>query len=161
MPVSFKLVASSKPLGVKFFASGYDIEKLGARSTGSVWLAAFWGCGNLVTKSEELFPLLYSFPANSSLPPVLIEAVFELAFALRSIEFVLDGAVAGPVPLKPLAVVPNPTKSITEVLAEGLVPVSAMVELQRATLPAVALMAIVPVASGVGKLAVPPVPAAC
>lgn len=92
---------------------------------------------------------------------MLIEAVFELAFALRSIEFVLDGAVAGPVPLKPLAVVPNPTKSITEVLAEGLVPVSAMVELQRATLPAVALMAIVPVASGVGKLVVPPVPAAC
>ncbi len=40
----------------------------------------------------------------------------------------------------------------------GQPPVSAVVVLTRATLPAVALIAMVPMASGVGRLVVPPVP---
>jgi hypothetical protein len=39
--------------------------------------------------------------------------------------------------------------------------VRAVVELTRATLPAVADIVMLPVASGVGRLVVPPVPAAC
>src|SRR5436305_2146870 len=53
---------------------------------------------------------------------------------------------------------PYPTKSTADAL--GHVPDNKVVELTRATLPVVALIAILPVASGVGRLEVPPVPAA-
>ena len=56
-----------------------------------------------------------------------------------------------------LAVVPKLTASTTV----GHAPDSAVVEDTSATLPAVAPMAIVPVASGVGSALVPPVPCAC
>ena len=56
--------------------------------------------------------------------------------------------------------VPKPTKSMI-CAPVGQAPVSAVVELTKATLPLVALMAIVPVASGVGSDVVPPAPWAC
>jgi hypothetical protein len=56
-----------------------------------------------------------------------------------------------------LAVAPKPTKSTT--LSTGFAPASAVVELTSAILPAVALIGMVPVASGVSA-SVPPLPAA-
>ena len=47
------------------------------------------------------------------------------------------------------------------VLPSGQLPLRTVALLTRATLPAVALMAIVPIASGVGSGVVPPEPAAC
>ncbi len=55
---------------------------------------------------------------------------------------------------------PKPTKSITEAGNGQPVPVNAVVLFTSATLPAVALIAVLPVALGVGKLVVPPVPVA-
>ncbi len=59
------------------------------------------------------------------------------------------------------AVVPKPTKSMIAALA-GQAPLSAVVLLTRAILPAVALMAMEPVTSGVGRLLTPlgPLPSA-
>ena len=67
----------------------------------------------------------------------------------------------GPLPSKLSAEEPNPTKSAT--LALGRQPVAqlrAVVFRTSATLPEDRLMLIVPVASGVGRLVVPPEPAA-
>ena len=76
--------------------------------------------------------------------------------------FVLDGAGVAPVPSKQFAVVPNPTKSTTVAPVGQLVPaVINVFTFTSATLPAVPLIAIVPVASGVGKEVVPPAPCAC
>ena len=61
---------------------------------------------------------------------------------------------------KPLAVVPQPTRS-TSAAPTGFAPVSALVFDTSATLPPVPAMPTVPVASGVGRLAVPPAPWAC
>lgn len=61
---------------------------------------------------------------------------------------------------KQLAVEPKPTKSITEP-PEGHEPVSAAVVLVSATLPAVAAIWVVPVASAGGRSVVPPEPCAC
>ncbi|MNT46626.1 hypothetical protein D3C72_1832860 [compost metagenome] len=68
------------------------------------------------------------------------------------------GAGAAPDPSKAFAV-PKPTKSITCVPA-GLVPLCATVVFTSKTFPAVPERANVPVASGVGKLSVPPAPCA-
>ena len=76
----------------------------------------------------------------------------------RSAAVVLLGAAVGPEPSKHV-VLPKPTKSMI-VAPVGQLPVSAVVLLTSATLPAVALMLIFPVASGVGRFVVPPVPAA-
>ena len=80
--------------------------------------------------------------------------------AARETEVVLPGAGVGPLPSKQFAVAPKPTKS-TRLPPVGHAPVSGVTVLERATLPAVPLMAVVPVASGAGRLVVPPVPAAC
>src|SRR4051812_47252347 len=104
--------------------------------------------------------------------------------ALRETELVLLGAGVGPVPAKSLAVVPKPTKSTTAALPSQSAPqLSAVVgltratlpagrpirvgpgrsggsaggELTSATLPAVPLIAMVPVTSE-GTSVVPPVP---
>ncbi len=55
---------------------------------------------------------------------------------------------------------PYPTKSTTEAGKGQPVPVKAVVAFTRATLPAVALIAIDPLELGVGKPTVPPVPTA-
>jgi hypothetical protein len=60
------------------------------------------------------------------------------------------GAGAGPLPSKQLAVVPYPTRSMM-LAPDGHAPDKAVVVLTNATLPAVAAIAIVPVASGVGN----------
>lgn len=78
-------------------------------------------------------------------------------FAARKIAFVLLGAGATTVS-KQFALLPYPTRSTTPV---GHCPLNAMELFTSATFPAVAFIAIVPIASGVGKLIVPPVPAAC
>jgi len=76
-----------------------------------------------------------------------------------STAFVLLGAGVGPDPSKQFVVDPYPTRS--RMLAPpGHDPVRAVVVLTRAILPAVADIAIVPVASGAGKFVVPPAPAA-
>src|SRR5437870_10383286 len=70
---------------------------------------------------------------------------------------VLPGVEVGPLPSKQLAPLPKPAKSmIAGLLGQELL--SSVVLLTNATLPVVALMPIAPVASGVAKLAVPPVP---
>lgn len=61
---------------------------------------------------------------------------------------------------KQLAVEPKPTKSTTEP-PEGHEPVSAAGMFVSATLPAVADICVVPVASAVGRSVVPPAPCAC
>lgn len=77
---------------------------------------------------------------------------------LRNTAFVLLGAGAG-VPSEQFAPLPYPTKSMSAV-PDGHAPVSAVVWLTSATLPAVAARLMLPVASGVGSCVVPPVPAA-
>src|SRR5689334_22539338 len=71
---------------------------------------------------------------------------------------VLLGAGVGPEPSKQLAVPPKPTKSMMDG-SDGQASVRALVVLTNATLPAVALIAMVPVTSGT-RLTVPPAPAA-
>src|SRR3954452_3837472 len=79
--------------------------------------------------------------------------------AARRTALVLLGAGVGPVPSKQFAVDAQPTKSaMFALLGQG--PVCAVVTLASRTLPAVADMLIVPVASGVGSGVVPPAPAA-
>src|ERR687890_466935 len=95
-------------------------------------------------------------------PAVKSAALFAVLswLALRETELVLLGAGVGPVPAKSLAVVPKPTKSTTAALPSQSAPqASALVELTSATLPAVPLMAIVPVTSD-GTSVVPPAPCA-
>jgi hypothetical protein len=74
---------------------------------------------------------------------------------------VLPGAGAGPTPSKQklsvAAVPPYPTRSMMLIL-EGHAPESAVAPKTSATFPVVAAIAIVPLASGVGKLVVPPLP---
>lgn len=77
----------------------------------------------------------------------------------RRIAFVLEGAGAA-APSKQSAFGPKPTRSTTVVPKGQTPPLSEAVVLTSATLPAVALIFIEPVASGVGRLVAPPVPAA-
>lgn len=97
------------------------------------------GVGRAAVKSARLLPV--------SVQPAV----------LRMTALVLEGAAEGAVS-EQLAVEPKPRKSTTP--AVGQAPVRAVVEVTRATLPAVADMAMVPVASGVGRLVVPPAPCA-
>ena len=97
-------------------------------------------------------------PKSTSVPLDAKETAVELDVAFLSIEAVLDGAGADAVSY-PLAVAPNPTLS-TILASVGFAPLKEVVVLTNATFPAVPLNARVPVTSGVGKLAVPPVPAA-
>jgi hypothetical protein len=78
---------------------------------------------------------------------------------LRSAAVVLDNVGAGAVPSKSLAE-PYPTKSRTPAATWQDVQVSAVWLVTRATLPELADMKIVPVASGVGSGVVPPAPCA-
>ena len=104
------------------------------------------------TAGEELF-------RGAGLPRV---KSLELSFVsvqplpLRIAAVVFESTSVGPLPSKQFAL-PKPTKSV----ALGHVPVSAAVESTRATFPLVADIVIVPVASGVGRLTVPPAPCAC
>src|SRR5262245_25157449 len=78
---------------------------------------------------------------------------------LRRSGGVVLGACLGPgVPSKQ-AVIPYPTRSMI-VAPEGQAPVSAVVVETSATLPAVADIAMAPIASGDGSGVVPPAPAA-
>jgi hypothetical protein len=101
----------------------------------------FRGLGSPAEKSDELL-LLSVHPALA-----LITAL------------VFDGAGVGPEPSKQFAVVPKPTISTTPIVGHD--PDNAVTEFTNATLPAVADMAIVPIASGVGSAVVPPLPTAC
>src|ERR1043166_7258589 len=83
---------------------------------------------------------------SAALSPVSSQPSF-----CRSTEVVLfEGACAGPVPWKQLAVEPEPPNSTTDA-PSGQAPLRVGVLLQRATLPAVELRETFPVASGVGK----------
>jgi len=92
------------------------------------------------------------------LKSVALLSVSVQPFAARSTAVVLLGAGVEPVPSKHV-VLPKPTKSMM-LAPVGQAPLSAVVPLTSATLPAVALILIVPVAFGVGRFVVPPVPAA-
>ena len=82
-------------------------------------------------------------------------------FPFRSAAVVLLKVAVGPLPSKQLAAAPNPTRSMTVAPAGQLVPlVMSVFVLSKTTLPAVALMGIVPTALGVGSGVVPPVPCA-
>ena len=104
-------------------------------------MAVFRGFGAPVAKSVEL--------TSASVQP----------FLPRSTAVLLLGAGVGPAPSKQFAVVPYPTKSIM-LAPVGQETVKAVVVLTSATLLAVADIAMLPVASGVGRLVVPPAPAA-
>jgi len=73
--------------------------------------------------------------------------------------FVFEGAGAAEVS-EQVVPDPKPTKSTTVAPNGQPLPESGVVALTRATLPALALMLMLPVASGVGRLVVPPDPAA-
>ncbi|HEY3138799.1 MAG TPA: hypothetical protein VGL29_22440, partial [Blastocatellia bacterium] len=92
----------------------------------------FRGLGDPALKSDELLSV--------SVQP----------FAFLSTALVLLGAGVGPEPSKQFAPLPNPTRSIIETEL-GQAPLSAVVLFTNATLPALALIAILPVASGVGR----------
>jgi hypothetical protein len=100
------------------------------------------GLGAAAAKSEEL------------------SSVSSQPFPARRIAFVFEGACAAPAPSKQSFSVPKPTKSTTVAPNGQPFPASAVVVLTSATLPAVAPRLIEPVASGVGKLVVPPDPCA-
>lgn len=93
-----------------------------------------------------------------ALKSVALLSVSVHPFAARSTAVVLLGAGVEPVPSKQV-VLPKPTKSMM-LAPVGQAPLSAVVLLTSATLPAAALILIVPVASGVGRFVVPPVPKA-
>lgn len=103
-------------------------------------------------KVDELFLGIGNPAAKSAL---LLSVSVQPLFA-RITALVLEGAAVGPPPSKQLAVPPKPTKST--IPEEGQTPVSDVVVLTNATLPTVADMAMVPVASGVGSGVVPPDP---
>jgi hypothetical protein len=160
LPASFRLVIRSKPEEERLDVFGNVEVKVGgvvSVDTGSTLLEVFCGCGDERTiKSFKLLLLSWPFPKSSSIPPTPILVAFDVAFAFLSIEVVLEGAALA-APSKPFAVAPKPTKSIIAVPV-GLLPDNAVVVLQSATFPAVPDIAIVPIASGVGRLVVPPVP---
>lgn len=110
--------------------------------------------GNGHTFKAELLFLGFGV-AVEKFVELLLESVHPFA-ALKTAK-VAEGAAVGPVPSKQFAVVPKPTKSITPDV--GHAPVNAVVLETKATLPAVADIAIVPVASGVG-MATPTAPPA-
>jgi O-acetyl-ADP-ribose deacetylase (regulator of RNase III) len=97
--------------------------------------------------------------AAAALKSEVLLSVSVQPFAVRSTAFVLLGAGVGAEPSKQFAVLPKPTKSMIETEL-GQAPLSAVVLFTNATLPAVAAMLMLPVASGVGRLVVPPPPAA-
>ena len=105
-------------------------------------------------------PLLRGFgaPTAKSAPLLLVSM---LPSPPRSAAVVLLSVPVGALPSKQLAALPKPTKSTTFASAVGQAPVSAVVLRLSATLPAVPAMAMVPVASGVGRSTVPPAPCAC
>ena len=96
------------------------------------------GCGATTEKSAALLSV--------SVQPL----------AARSAAVVFDRHRVGAAS-KQLAVGPNPTRSMI-VPPTGQAPLSAVVLLTSATFPAVPDIAIVPVASGVGRFVVPPAP---
>jgi hypothetical protein len=100
------------------------------------------GLGAAGAKSAELSPL-------SSQPS-----------PARTIAFVFDGACADALPSKQSFSEPKPTKSTTDAPNGQPSPTNVADVLTSATLPAVALMLIEPVASGVGNPFVPPDPCA-
>src|SRR5262249_4346627 len=102
--------------------------------------AEFRGSGGLAVKSAELLSM--------SLQP---EWVLNAAS-------VFPRSGAGPPPSKQVAELPYPTKSIM-FEPVGQAPVNVVELLTNATLAEVAPIAIVPVASGVGRSTVPPAPA--
>ena len=99
------------------------------------------GLGAPVAKSAELLSVSVQPPSAR-----WTALVFEGAWAAEVSEHVVPE--------------PKPTKSKTVAPNGQPLPERAVVVLTRATLPAVALMLMLPVASGVGRLVVPPDPAA-
>ena len=75
----------------------------------------------------------------------------------RSAAVVLESVAVGALPSAQVEPVPYDTTSTAAFVAGQ--PLNAVVELTNATFPAVPLKASVPVALGIGKLTVPPVPA--
>jgi hypothetical protein len=109
---------------------------------GASAVAVLLGVGGLaVVKSLALSPVSRQ-PASS-----------------RTADTGFDNVAAGPLPSKQLAVPPNPTRST--VSPAGQPPDSGVVESTSASLPLVADIAIVPVASGAGSGWLPPAPGAC
>src|SRR5579883_767993 len=112
----------------------------GAAAQGLVVLV-FRGFGCRAEKSPALLPV-------SVQPP-----------AARKAAVVLLKVVVGPLPLKQFVPLPNPTKS-TMGPPVGQAPESRVPLFTSATFPAVALMLMLPLASGVGRFVFPPWPAA-
>ena len=90
----------------------------------------------------------------------LLESVSVHPKPARIAAVVLLSVAVGPVPSKQFVPVPYPTKSTTDAPIGHPVVASTVVLFTRATLPAVAAIAMLPVASGVGRLTEPPAPAA-
>jgi hypothetical protein len=86
----------------------------------------------------------------SAVKSVALLSVSVQPLAPRRTAVVLLGAAVGAEPSKQFAVVPYPTKSMM-LAPVGHDPVNAVWLLTKATFPAVADIAMIPVASGVGK----------
>ena len=98
------------------------------------------GFGAPVTKSSELL------------------SVSKQPLSRRRAAVVFESVGAGPVPSKQVSAVPYPTKSISPEAVLGQLAVMAVVLLINATLVELELTGMVPIASGVGRLSVPPAP---
>ena len=110
-----------------------------------------------------LNPVLQSFTAEALLRGIA-DAMLKsevLSFVsmhppdFLNVAVALPGADVGLLPSKQLAVLPYPTRSTTPA---GHWPLNAPAFETSATLPAPAVIEIVPIASGVGRFVVPPVP---
>ena len=120
---------------------GESVVIVRAPAQGLSGLAVFRGFGVPAAKSVELlFASVQPKPA-------------------RSTAAVLEGAGVGDVS-EQLAAAPKPTKSCTLAANGQPEPLRSVVVLTSAILPAVALIEMVPVASGVGRFTVPPAPCA-
>src|ERR1043166_4292478 len=141
LPVRLTLNGAAfwKTVAIGFTGGGMGGGLLTTTPHGCVVEEVLRGFGAATEKSAELLSV--------SLQPLLFRIA---AVVLLS--------VGGAVPSEQF-VLPKPTMSTT-VPPVGQAPVSAVVELTSATLPAVPLMFVVPVASGAGRFVVPPVPAA-
>src|SRR3954452_15147863 len=130
--------------------------------TNGDWAPGPWTSSMVLSTKSGGGGVVQAVPQATGLGAPAVKSAALLAvlswLALRETELVLLGAGVGPVPAKSLAVLPKPTKSTTAALPSQSAPqLSAVVALTSATLPAVPLIAMVPVASE-GTSVVPPAP---
>src|SRR5690242_9922424 len=112
-----------------------------------------WLILNSVGTAFGGLPLLRGAGAPVEKSPPL-SSVSWAPLLFRSAAVVFESVAVGPAPSKQVALAPKPTKSMMPAL--GHAPLNAAAPLTSATFPLVADIAMVPVASGGGRVVVPP-----